>query len=128
MMEARRVCVMDDADYEIVDILGGIGLNRAESRALVYLMRMKSSTSRDIVIGSGLPQPAVSVAMQNLSARGWISRRELQTNGRGRAHFEYSLEVSPNEILSQLEYAETQRHKEVIQKIASAKKLIGGQK
>ncbi|MDO8726961.1 MAG: transcriptional regulator protein [Candidatus Methanoperedens sp.] len=101
----RNVIVkqLDEKDEEIADALIAIGMSRNIARTLSYLQNVDEATSVELERVVRLHQPEVSIAMKQLKERDWINEREKKKTGKGRPYKIYSLKVSFNDIISQLE-------------------------
>ena len=101
----RNVIVkqLDEKDEEIADALIAIGMSRNIARTLSYLQNVNEATSVELERVVRLHQPEVSIAMKQLKERDWINEREKKKTGKGRPYKIYSLKVSFNDIISQLE-------------------------
>ena len=101
----RNVIVkqLDEKDEEIADALMAIGMSRNIARTLSYLQNVNEATSVELERVVRLHQPEVSIAMKQLKERDWINEREKKKTGKGRPYKIYSLKVSFNDIISQLE-------------------------
>jgi predicted transcriptional regulator len=83
-MTGRKVQYFTDKEAEFVDLLIGIGVSRTVAKVLVFLANTPEASSRDIERGADLRQPEVSIAMQHLKERGWITTRLVRTESIGR--------------------------------------------
>jgi predicted transcriptional regulator len=97
-------------DRELVQILMELGLKRPTATTLVYLGSAGKSSSTEVQTGTGLKQPEVSVAMKDLTARGWVETVKERSKGRGRSTQYSSLAIDGNQILTEL----TAANKEII--------------
>ena len=59
-------------------------------------------TSIEIEREAGLRQPEVSIAMQWLRRRGWINKRNMKKEGKGRPVHGYRLSKDFDEILEEI--------------------------
>jgi predicted transcriptional regulator len=83
-MRIEQVNYFSKKEYEIVTILRELGFGRTTAKVLVYLAHVEEASSRDIERGTGLRQPEVSLAMQELKEWDWVAEREADRNGPGR--------------------------------------------
>lgn len=112
--------VLDERDEHIAQLLMDLGLSRSLAKTLVFLSRTEESVSSDIERGAALRQPEVSVAMQILRDRGWVEKRDLKKEGKGRPVHCYRLTVALADIVGEIERekrAEAERNFETIQKL-----------
>jgi predicted transcriptional regulator len=103
-MKTLKVKQLDEKDEEIADALIFLGMSRNVAMTLSYLHNTNSATSVDLERGANLRQPEVSIAMNELKERDWITEREEKKKpGKGRPYKIYTLKVGFNDIISQLE-------------------------
>ncbi len=113
----------DEKEEEIADALISLGVGRMAAMALAYLQDTKSATSPDFERGAGLRQPEVSLAMRELMERDWVTEREEKKPGKGRPYKIYSLKVSFDKIIEQLEKLNKKAADEAQGKIERLKEL-----
>lgn len=92
-----------EVDQEISDILSSVGLKNNEARVLVVLFKGFDLTSREIERLVDLRQPEVSIAINQLIGRRWVQISSLISEKKGRPVKVYSLIVSIDSILDQIE-------------------------
>ena len=56
----------DEKDWEFINGLQGLGINRNVAKLITYLKDVDEGSSRDIEIATDLRQPEVSIAMRTL--------------------------------------------------------------
>ncbi|MBU4220697.1 MAG: ArsR family transcriptional regulator [Euryarchaeota archaeon] len=111
---------LDEKDEEVVVALISLGMNRPVARTLAYLQNVDETKSDELETVTGLRQPEVSIAMRDLTERGWINEREEKKSGKGRPFKIYSLKVGFTDIIAQLE---KQQRKAVDEAQARIKRL-----
>jgi len=123
----RNVIVkqLDEKDEEIADALIAIGMSRNIARTLSYLQNVNEATSVELERVVRLHQPEVSIAMKQLKERDWINEREKKKTGKGRPYKIYSLKVSFNDIISELEKQQIKAVNEAQTKIEKLKEMGG---
>jgi predicted transcriptional regulator len=123
----RNVIVkqLDEKDEEIADALMAIGMSRNIARTLSYLHNVDEATSVDLERVVRLHQPEVSIAMKQLKERDWINEREKKKTGKGRPYKIYSLKVSFNDIISQIEKQQMKAVDDAQTKIEKLKEMGG---
>jgi predicted transcriptional regulator len=92
-----------ELDLEITGILTNVGLKSNEARVLVVLFKGYDLTSREIERIVDLRQPEVSIAINQLISRKWAYISSLITEKKGRPVKVYSLSISIDAILDQIE-------------------------
>ncbi len=75
---------------------------RSVAYTLVYTRGKGEVTSIEIEREAGLRQPEVSIAMQWLRRRGWINKRNMKKEGKGRPVHGYRLSKDFDEILEEI--------------------------
>jgi predicted transcriptional regulator len=102
-MEQNIILQFTEVDLEITEILSSVGLKNNEARVLVVLFKGYDLTSREIERLVDLRQPEVSIAINQLIGRKWVQVSSLITEKKGRPVKVYSLTVSIDSILDQIE-------------------------
>jgi len=95
---------------DLVEPLQRLGAKRVEATLLAVLLKEGSQGTKEIVEGTGLRQPEVSVGMQVLRDRGWVEAEAIPRRGKGRPMHKYRLVVEPQEIRK---YFEAEGKKEI---------------
>jgi len=108
---------LTEQDEKIIHIFTELGLPRNLAKTITYISQVDECRSSDIEYGAKLRQPEVSVAMQELNKRGWIDKRDLKKEGKGRPIYLYSLTSSLENIIENFE-------KEKLKEIEAIKKDI----
>ena len=75
---------------------------RSVAYTLVYIKDKGEITSVEIERETGLRQPEVTIAMQWLRRKGWIIKRNMKKEGKGRPIHGYKLSKDFNEILEEI--------------------------
>jgi len=96
MSKEARSRHRDDATVELL-VRAGIPKNVA--KALVFLATREETTSVEIEKATGLRQPEVSIAMQELRRRRWVDKRDIKKEGKGRPVHAYRLSQPFGEIV-----------------------------
>ncbi|MDP8011420.1 MAG: ArsR family transcriptional regulator [Thermoplasmata archaeon] len=93
----------DEKDEKLVKDLMAAGLQKNIARTLVYLRKVDEVTSVEVERAARLRQPEVSIAMQWLEKKGWVMKRDIKKEGKGRPVYKYRLAKSFAEIISEIE-------------------------
>ena len=112
--------VADKEDLEFVQGLESLGMKRIVACVITFLKDQKERSSRDIEVATGLRQPEVSIAMQTLRERNWLTEHEIKSSGKGRPLKIYALQATIDEILNHYEaekIRELARFSETIQRL-----------
>jgi len=115
---------MQETEYEMVDLLRKLNINRPVALTLACLSKGDEITSQSIEMVSGLRQPEVSIAMRYLRENNWVDMREEKKNqGKGRPVKLYKLTVEMDTIISTIEENVMAESKAVLQNIERLKNL-----
>jgi predicted transcriptional regulator len=115
--------VADQRDLEFVQGLESLGMNRSVARVITYLKDLNEKSSRDIEVATGLRQPEVSIVMQTLRERGWITEHEIKNTGKGRPVKIYALLTTIDEILNYCEAEKSREYARASEAIQRLKEL-----
>ncbi|RLF40868.1 MAG: ArsR family transcriptional regulator [Thermoplasmata archaeon] len=123
-MVERKYYKLTSKDKKIVDVFSNLGVPRNLAKTLMYISQVEECRSSDIERGAGLRQPEVSVAMQELRRRGWVSRRNQKKEGKGRPIYVYKLEASLPDILKDIEREKLEEVNSIKRDIEELKELL----
>src|SRR5256885_16563877 len=98
-MPTSREVRLSRRDETLVDLLIETGLSRNIAKTLVFLSKREETTSGEIEKATGLRQPEVSIAMQELRRRRWVDKRDFKKEGKGLPVHSYRLSVPGSGIL-----------------------------
>jgi predicted transcriptional regulator len=115
---------MGDIEYEMVELLRRLNINRPVAFTLACLSKGEEISSQCIEMVSGLRQPEVSIAMRYLRENNWIDMREEKKNlGKGRPVMLYKLTVPMETIIDSIEENVMAESKTVLLNIERLKNL-----
>jgi predicted transcriptional regulator len=115
---------MGEVEYEMVDLLRRLNINRPVALTLACLSKGEEISSQSIEMVSGLRQPEVSIAMRHLRENDWVEMREEKKNqGKGRPIKLYRLTVPMEKIISRIEENVLAESKIVLQNIERLKNI-----
>ncbi len=112
-------------DQEAVRRFVFTGLPKNMAKALVFLSKREETTSVEIEKGTGLRQPEVSIAMQELRRRGWVSKRDIKKEGKGRPVHSYRLALTLSQVVDALEKDERKRIDSIEENVNRLRRLTG---
>jgi predicted transcriptional regulator len=112
-------------DAKIVHIFTELGMPKNLAKTLTYISQVDECRSADVEQGANLRQPEVSVAMQELKKKGWIDKRDLKKEGKGRPIYIYTLTSHLDNIIGSFEKEKLQEIEVVKRDIAELKVLLG---
>ena len=94
--------VLSEVSDKLVKYLIISDIPRSVAYTLVYIRDKDEVTSVEIERETSLRQPEVSIAMQWLRRKGWINKRNMKKEGKGRPIHGYKLSKDFNEILEEI--------------------------
>jgi predicted transcriptional regulator len=112
--------VADKKDLEFMLGLESLGMKRTVACVITFLKDQNERSAREIETATGLRQPEVSIAMQTLREKGWITEHEIKSSGKGRPLKIYALRATIDEIINYCEAEnsrEAARFSEAIQRL-----------
>ncbi|MFO8109139.1 MAG: ArsR family transcriptional regulator [Thermoplasmata archaeon] len=108
---------------ELIDRLIKTGLQKNLAITLVFIAEHEETQSRTIEDNTRLRQPEVSIATNELQRRGWIKKRDIPTEGRGRPVIGYSMEKPIDEVIEEIEKQEREKIEEIESNIKRIKEI-----
>jgi len=76
--------ILDETDDKAVQIFGELGMPKNLAKTLLYIYQVDECRSADVEKAADLRQPEVCVAIKELRRRGWVKKRDLNNEGKGR--------------------------------------------
>lgn len=114
---------MSRKDENLAELFTKAGIPKNLAKALVFIARKGETTSVDIEKATGLRQPEVSIAMQELRRRKWVEKRDIKKEGKGRPVHSYKLSVPFSNIVNVVCKRELERVKRIEENIKRLKRL-----
>lgn len=108
---------------ELAERLVQTGIKRPTALVLAYTFVEEETRSKEIEVATGLQQPEVSVAMSELRELGWITKRDIKKEGKGRPVHAYKLDIPLKEIIKEIEDGENERINEIKENMKAIKNL-----
>ena len=127
-MRKKEEDVLDNNDIRVVELLSEIGVSRNLAKTLMYISQVKECRSADIERGADLRQPEVSVSIKNLQNRGWVKKRDLKNNLKGRPIHIYNVTKDLSEILKVFENEKLEEIENIKNDISELKNIISNKK
>jgi predicted transcriptional regulator len=124
MMEGSNMHKLNKQDEKIVEIFSDLGMPKNLAKTLIYVSQTDECRSADIEQGANLRQPEVSVAMQHLTNKGWVAKRDQKKEGKGRPIYIYKLNTTLNSILENVEKEKLKEIETVKRDIKELKSLL----
>ncbi len=116
---------LTNEEEELIDRLIKAGIQKNTARTLVFVASQDEAKSREIEDATELRQPEVSISIQELRDHGWVSRRKIKKEGRGRPVHGYQLDKPMDEIIKEIEEKERERIAEIEENLEEIKELVG---
>ena len=91
---------LNSTDKKVIDIFNDLGVPKNLAKTLMFISKVDQCRSADIEKGANLRQPEVSVAMQQLSDLGWITKTNQKKEGKGRPIYLYQLTKDIDDIFA----------------------------
>ena len=123
-MKENKLYRFNSQDEKIIKVFTELGMPKNLAKTLMYISQTEECRSAEIEHGANLRQPEVSVAMQQLRKKGWISRRDLKKKGKGRPVHIYKLSSSIDKIVSTFEKEKIKEIDHIKNDLAQLKALI----
>jgi predicted transcriptional regulator len=119
-MRNETVQYFSRKEESIAHLLIELGIHKNVAWVLVFFARTPEATSHDIEHGTGLRQPEISLAVKQMTNRGWIVCRGPQAGQVGRKKKVYELAKTLAAIVDSIEHEKKQ---EAEKRITRLKKL-----
>jgi len=123
-MAQDKIYKFNPQDEKIIKVFSDLGMPRNLAKTLMYISQVDECRSAEIEHGANLRQPEVSVAMQQLQKRGWISKRDRKKKGKGRPVHLYKLTSPIDSIVDNFEKEKIKEINEIKKDLTDLKKLI----
>ncbi len=115
---------LTEEQEELVNRLIKAGLQKNIARTLVFVASRNETKSREIEDATDLRQPEVSIAMQELRGKGWVTKRDIKKEGKGRPVHGYQLDKPIEKIIEEIEEKEKERIDEIKENLDNIKELV----
>ena len=112
-------------DAKIINLFSELGMPKNLAKTLIYISRVEECRSDDIETGTNLRQPEVSIAVRELSRRGWTDTREQKKKGKGRPIHLYKLSTDLNDIVKTFEKEKMTQIQDIKNNLTELEKIIG---
>jgi predicted transcriptional regulator len=123
-MSQDKIYKFNPQDEKIIKVFTDLGMPRNLAKTLMYISQVDECRSAEIEHGANLRQPEVSVAMQQLQKRGWISKRDRKKKGKGRPVHLYKLTSPIDAIVTNFEKEKIKEIDVIRKDLSDLKKLI----
>jgi len=123
-MKQKNVYILDKEDDKAVELFVKLGMPKNLAKTLLCISQFDECKSADVEQGADLRQPEVSVAMQELRKRGWIKKRDMKKEGKGRPVHIYTTTADLTEIMTTFEEEKLKEVDSVRKDISELKSII----
>ena len=110
-------------DRQILDLMMALGMSRNISKTVVFLSKTREASSSDIEGSIDLRQSEVSISVNWLRDKGWVTSRTIRKPGKGRPAHMYKLRYSLGRIAREIGATKAEEMEKIKKKIAHLKRL-----
>lgn len=110
-------------DNEVIERLIFTGMSKNLAKTLVFLSKRDETTSVQIEKATGLRQPEVSLAMQELRRRRWVTKRDIKKEGKGRPVHAYRISKSFSRIITTIRNQEDKKIEKIVKNMNELRSL-----
>ena len=123
-MKRKKSLVLDENDDKAVQLFVGLGMPKNYAKTLMYISQVDECRSADVEQAADLRQPEVCIAMQELHRRGWVKKRDLKGEGKGRPIHIYKPTTHLSEIMKNFEQEKLKEVVTIKNDLSELKNLI----
>ena len=123
-MKQKTVYKLDNDDGRAIQLFVHLGMPKNLAKTLLYISQFDECKCADVEQGTDMRQPEVSIAMQELRRRGWVKKRDLKKEGKGRPVHIYNATAHLSEILNVFEQEKLKEVENVKNDISALKNII----
>ena len=123
-MKRKNSFVLDEKDDKAVQIFRELGMPKNLAKTLMYISQVDECRSAEVEQAAYLRQPEVCVAMQELRRRGWVNKRDLNKEGKGRPTHIYTSTKNLSEIWKAFEQEKLKEVETIKNDISELKNII----
>lgn len=126
-MKRKNLNVLDEEDDKAVRLFANLGMPKNLAKTLMYVSQVSECRSTEIEQGADLRQPEVSVAMQELRKKGWIKKRDLKKEGKGRPVHLYQITTNLSNIWKEFEGQKLKEVETIEENLSKLKNTINNE-
>ena len=123
-MKRKNLFVLDEEDDKVVQLFANLSMPKNLAKTLMYISQVDECCSSEIEQGADLRQPEVSIAMQELIKKGWVKKRELKKEGKGRPTHIYKATTSMSQVLKVFEKENTKKLEAIKDNMLKLKNIV----
>ena len=123
-MKQKNSLVFDEKDEKAIQIFRELGMPKNLAKALMYIYQVDECQSAEIEQAADLRQPEVCVAIKELRRRGWVKKRDLKGEGKGRPIHIYKPTTHLSEIWKTFEQEKLKEIETIKNGISQLKNIV----
>jgi len=123
-MKQKNSLVFDEKDEKAIQIFRELGMPKNLAKALMYIYQVDECQSAEIEQAADLRQPEVCVAIKELRRRGWVKKRDLKGEGKGRPIHIYTPTTHLSEIWKTFEQEKLKEVETIKSGISELKNIV----
>ncbi len=123
-MKQKNVYMFDNDDDKAIQLFVRLGMPKNLAKTLLYASQVDECKCADVEQGTDMRQPEVSIAMQELRRRGWVKKRDLKKEGKGRPVHIYKTTTDLSAILKAFEQEKLKEVESIKNDISALKNII----
>jgi predicted transcriptional regulator len=123
-MKQKNVYMLDNDDWKAIQLFVKMGMPKNIAKTLLYVSQFDECKCADVEQATDMRQPEVSIAMQELRRRGWVKKRDLKKEGKGRPVHIYKTTTDLSEILNVFEQEKLKEVESFKNDISTLKNII----
>jgi predicted transcriptional regulator len=123
-MKQKNVFMLDKEDDKAVQLFVKLGMPKNLAKTLLWISQFDECKCADVEQGANLRQPEVSIVMQELRRRGWVQKRNLKKEGKGRPVHVYKTTADLSEIVNAFEQEKLQEVDRVKKDLSELKNIM----
>lgn len=124
-MKKRELNSLDKNDDKVVEVMNNLGMPKNIAKTIMYVSQVDECRATDIEQGADLRQPEVSIAINDLMEKGWVTKREEKKRGKGRPVHIYKHTLNLSEIFKTIEQGKLEEFKTIDTGLSELKTIIG---
>ena len=123
-MKRKEDYILGKQDEKAVDLFIELGMPKNLAKTLLYVSQVDECRSVDIEQETKLRQPEVSISMQQLLKKGWVTKQDLKKKGKGRPIHVYKPTTRLSEIVKAFEQEKIKEIETIENNLLELKNLI----
>ena len=104
-------------EEEVIKSFQRIGIGEHVAKCFIAMAETEKTSQKELRRITGLRQPEISIALEKIYSAGWIDRRVIKEEMKGRPFFSYTFKRSVKEILDSIRDEVNRDHVEKIESL-----------